>query len=161
MLRLRSLTDDDVDWLVAEHARHYTDVERFDASFAPLVRRVLTDFLGSHDPAAEAGWVAQTPTGNGSLLMCRDGARTARLRLFYLAAGARGKGHGRAMLAQATEFARAAGYMQMRVATYESHRAACALYRACGWQMTDRRAAHAFGADRTELHFIYDLKPAD
>ncbi len=34
--------------------------------------------------------------------------------------------------------------------THESHTAACALYKASGWELTDSKAVHSFGVDLVE-----------
>jgi hypothetical protein len=47
-------------------------------------------------------------------------------------------------------FARDKGYTQMQLWTHESHRAACALYAATGWQLTDSKPVHSFGVDLVE-----------
>lgn len=153
---LRAFELGDLDWLVDQHQQHYTQVEKFDHSFAPLVRQVAGSFLRGHDPGTEAGWIAQDKGARvGSLFCMRDDAEMARLRLFYIAASARGTGQGRRMLAHAMGFARNAGYLGICVATYDTHVAACGLYRATGWQQVDSKPVFAFGRQLTEIHFTY------
>ena len=44
-IALRPFTEADADWLVTEHVTYYARVEGFDASFGPLVRGIVSDFL--------------------------------------------------------------------------------------------------------------------
>lgn len=145
---LRVYEPGDREWLVDLHGRHYAEAEGFDASFAPLVKRVLGDFETGHDPECERGWIAMRGAVRlGSIFCVRLDGQTAQLRLFLLAPEARGIGLGRRMLETCTGFARASGYVRMRLWTHESHAAACALYRKTGWTCTASKPVHSFGVD--------------
>nr|WP_316774411.1 hypothetical protein [Sedimentitalea todarodis] len=54
-------------------------------------------------------------------------------------------------------FAREQGYRDMRLRTHESHRAACALYKASGWHLVDSRPVRSFGVDLVEQSWHIDL----
>lgn len=148
---LRPFNAADADWLVGEHARHYAEVEGFDASFGPLVAGIIADFLHAHDPGAEAGWIAKDHHGRlGSIFCVRLAEDTAKLRLFYVVERARRRGVAQALLDQCLGFARAAGYAQLTLWTHESHRAAGAIYRRNGFVRTDAKPVHSFGVDLVE-----------
>ncbi|WP_425072728.1 GNAT family N-acetyltransferase [Sagittula sp. S175] len=98
----------------------------------------------------------------GSVFCVRGGApEVAKLRLFFLVPEARGKGLGRRLLSECTGFARAAGYRRMELWTHESHRAACALYKATGWQLVRSEPKVSFGVPVVEQGWELDLFPAE
>ncbi|WP_170759198.1 GNAT family N-acetyltransferase [Ruegeria lacuscaerulensis] len=141
----------DAQWLVEQHGRLYERDEGFDASFAKLVRRILDGYVSSHDPAREGGWIAERAGERlGSIFCVALDDQTAKLRLFLLVPEVRGLGLGKRMLDTCMDFARGAGFTEMKLWTHESHRAACGLYKATGWQLTESRDVHSFGVDLVE-----------
>ncbi|WP_425044041.1 GNAT family N-acetyltransferase [Primorskyibacter sp. S87] len=155
---LRRFEPEDAPWVVRMHGELYARAEGFDGSFGTLVAQILEDFGASHDPLREHGWIAEAD-GNrlGSIFCVSAGAHTAKLRLFLLLPEARGQGLGRRMLQLCMTFARDAGYREMVLWTHESHRAACALYAASGWQLTESKPVHSFGVDLVEQSWRTDL----
>jgi GNAT superfamily N-acetyltransferase len=151
-IRLRDLRPGDAGWIVMRHAELYTRDEGFDASFEPLVARILADFLDAHDPARERGWIAEGPDGRrlGSIFCVRLDDTTAKLRLFLVEPEARGTGLAQRLLAACLGFARNAGYARLTLWTHESHRAACALYARTGFRLTAARPVRSFGQDLVE-----------
>ncbi|WP_170569330.1 GNAT family N-acetyltransferase [Ruegeria atlantica] len=150
-VQIRPFRATDVPWLVEQHDRLYAQDEGFDPSFGTLVQDILNDFVASHDPTCERGWIAERNGKSlGSIFCVALDERTAKLRLFLLVPEARGQGLGKRMLDTCMGFARNAGFMEMRLWTHESHRAACALYRRNGWQLLDSKPVHSFGVDLVE-----------
>ncbi|MGV6805114.1 MAG: GNAT family N-acetyltransferase [Ruegeria sp.] len=150
-IKLRNFRPDDRDWLVERHGTLYARDEGFDGSFAPLVARILDDFVANHDSRYERGWIAeQAGVRLGSIFCVTKDEMTAQLRLFLLVPEARGKGIGRRLLKVCTDFASAAGYSEMMLWTHDSHRAACALYRASGWRLVASKPVQSFGVDLIE-----------
>ncbi|NVO54801.1 GNAT family N-acetyltransferase [Rhodobacteraceae bacterium B1Z28] len=155
---LRPFRPDDAPWLVEQHGTLYARDEGFDSSFAPLVAQILDDFIADHDLTREQGWIAeQAGKRLGSIFCVSLDRNTAKLRLFLLMPQARGLGLGKRLLSTCTGFARAAGYREMALWTHESHKAACALYRANGWQLTDSKPVHSFGVDLIEQSWEIQL----
>ena len=155
---LRPFEADDLDWLVQQHAMLYARDEGFDESFGPLVRSILEGFVADHDPACERGWIADCAGQPlGSIFCVRADEQTAKLRLFLLLPDARGKGVGRQLLAQCMEFARASGYLGMKLWTHESHAAACALYARTGWTLQASEPVHSFGQDLVEQTWVFSF----
>ncbi len=155
---LRPYLPADAAWLVERHATLYARDEGFDDSFGPLVAGILDSFDADHDPARETGWIAQAQNERlGSIFCVSAGPTTAKLRLFLLVPEARGHGLGRRLLETCMDFARRAGYADMQLWTHESHRAACALYAATGWQITQSRPVHSFGVDLVEQQWAVRL----
>lgn len=149
---LRQFEARDLDWLVEAHAELYARTEGFDDSFAVLVSAILTDFLERHDSVWERGWVAERDGWRlGSIFCMRsDQECMAKLRLFLVQPEAQGMGLGRRLLETCMGFARDRGYAGLHLWTHESHAAACALYQAYGFEMTDARPVTNFGVDLVE-----------
>lgn len=155
---LRPFVPADAPWLVERHQVLYARDEGFDATFGPLVAGILDGFIAAHDPARERGWIAEEAGARLGSIFCVDaGGGTAKLRLFLLEPRARGRGLGRRLLSACMGFARAAGYRDMVLWTHESHRAACALYAASGWRLTESVPVHSFGVDLVEQSWRIDL----
>lgn len=155
---LRTFEAADLPWLVEQHGLHYARAEGFDATFGALVQEILEDFVATHDPARERGWIAmQGDQRLGSIFCVTAGETTAKLRLFLLTPEARGKGLGKRLLACCMGFARDHGYEDMQLWTHESHHAACALYKATGWNLIDSKPVHSFGVDLVEQSWHIDL----
>ena len=148
---LRPFAADDAEWLVDQHARHYAQVEGFDETFGPLVAGIISEFLADHDPKVEAGWIAhQGHRRLGSIFCVRLDDATAKLRLFYVVADARGTGVAQALLTECLSFAKASGYRGLTLWTHESHRAAGAIYTRNGFVRTAAKPVHSFGVDLVE-----------
>lgn len=159
---LRRFVADDAPWLVAQHQTLYARDEGFDDTFGPLVHAILQEFIAGHDQTREQGWIAEEDGQRlGSIFCVTEAAdstgHTAKLRLFLLTPAARGKGLGKRLLLTCMQFARDAGYRQMRLWTHESHTAACALYAAFGWQLIASTPVHSFGVDLIEQSWQVDL----
>lgn len=155
---LRPFRPDDTDWVVHEHGFNYARDEGFDDSFGPLVAGILADFNASHDSAREMGWIAERDGARLGCIFCVAASdTTAKLRMFLLTPQARGQGLGKRLLATCMDFARAKGYADMTLWTHESHRAACALYVATGWQLVSSTPVHSFGMDLVEQHWTITL----
>ena len=142
----------DLDWLVEAHGTLYAREEGFDDSFGPLVASILEDFLQTHDPERERGWVAERAGHRLGSIFCvqADRAGWAKLRLFLLVPEARGFGLGQELLQTCLGFARGVGYDGMTLWTHKSHAAACALYAKNGFTAVDEQPVHSFGCDLIE-----------
>lgn len=149
----------DAGWLVMRHAEVYAAEAGFDATFEPLVARILAGYLENHDPACERGWIARAGGRRLGSIFCVKGHEPglAKLRLFFLEPEARGLGLGRRMLEACLGFARDAGYAGMTLWTHESHRAACALYAKTGFVCVASTPVRSFGVDLVEQEWRRDL----
>ncbi|MEO1476325.1 MAG: GNAT family N-acetyltransferase [Pseudomonadota bacterium] len=158
---LRDLRPGDAGWIIQRHAELYAADEGFDASFEPLVARILADFLEDHDSTCERGWIAEGNQGRlGSIFCCKLDEDTAKLRLFLVEPAARGLGLGHRLLSACLEFATTCGYRQMTLWTHESHRAACALYAARGFTLIESKPVRNFGQDLVEQTWTIPLSPS-
>ncbi len=155
---IRPFQATDTPWLVERHGTLYARDDGFDASFENLVSQILDDFVADHDPKRERGWIAEKDGQRlGSIFCVKQDEKTAKLRLFLLVPDARGQGLGKRLLTTCTEFARSSGYSSMVLWTHESHRAACALYQAFGWQLINSRPVQSFGVDLVEQSWKFQL----
>ena len=157
--QLRLFAADDADWLTRQHGALYARDEGFDASFETLVGEILNDFLRTHNPARERGWIAEQGDQRLGSIFCVDSGvpETAKLRLFLLLPEARGKGLGQRLLDTCLDFARATGYRHLTLWTHESHKAACALYARNGFVLTNSFPTHSFGVDVVEQRWDISL----
>ncbi|SLN46243.1 GNAT family N-acetyltransferase [Roseisalinus antarcticus] len=158
-ITLRPFDPDDTEWLVTRHAELYALDEGFDGTFGPLVAGIIADFVAGHDPAREAGWIAEQDGARIGSVSCTKGKdpASARLRLFLILPEARGQGLGHRLLDRCMSFARIAGYTRIELWTHESHRAACALYAKFGWRLVDSHPVRSFGVDLIEQSWEIDL----
>lgn len=157
-ITIRPFRAQDAPWLVERHGTLYARDEGFDESFGPLVARILDAFIADHDPSRERGWIAERAGVRlGSIFCVSLDDQTAKLGLFLLEPQARGQGLGRRLLNTCMGFARDVGYGGMVLRTHESHRAACALYRASGWQLTGSKPVRSFGVDLVEQSWKIQL----
>jgi GNAT superfamily N-acetyltransferase len=149
----------DAGWLVMRHGELYAEEAGFDASFEPLVARILADFLEHHHPARERGWIARAGERRLGSIFCVQGPApdTAKLRLFLLEPEARGIGLGQRLLDACMGFASEAGYARMTLWTHESHAAACRLYARNGFSCTASKPVRSFGQDLVEQEWTRDL----
>lgn len=153
---LRTIKPQDRDWLVAQHRTLYAQSDGFDASFGDLVQEITDDFLNTHDPRFECGWIAENSVHRlGSIFCVRLDDETAQLRLFLVIPEAQGTGLGRRMLRHCMQFAKHSGYKGMRLWTHRSHKAACALYKSQGWQCIDAKPTQSFGQDMIVETYTY------
>ncbi|WP_431281053.1 GNAT family N-acetyltransferase [Humitalea sp. 24SJ18S-53] len=143
---LRPPRPGDLGWIVARHGALYAAEHGWDAmAFEGYVGGIIAAFAAA-DPAGRGMWIATIDDAPvGSVAVMDDGGGTARLRLLILDPAARGRGLGRALLAEAMGFARAAGYRQMTLSTYASLVAARALYAAQGFALVRATPTHDWG----------------
>lgn len=145
-IRIKKFTPADRDWIVDVHINTYQRGEGFDESFGVMVGEIIDDFIATHDPAFEQGWIAwdgDTPVG--SIFSVHLDDQTAQLRLFQVLPQVRGTGLGHRLLETCTDFARDKGYARMKLWTHKSHEAACALYKRNGWQIIEETEVLHFG----------------
>lgn len=151
---ITALEPGDAGWVVSEHGVLYALEEAFDHTFEAVVARILADFLASHDPAREAGWIARAGSERVGCIFCftarGDSGLTAQLRLFLVRPEWRGQKLGLRLLNTCRDFAVAAGYQELILHTHKEHAAACRLYSEYGFVPTQSREVVAYGRQMTE-----------
>jgi len=161
LIAIRPFRSDDAGWIARQHRRLYARDEGFDETFGKRVEDILQDFVAGHDPTCERGWIAERAGERiGSIFCVRLDRETSKLRLFLVLPEARGNGLGRRLLTTCMGFARDCGYERMQLWTHESHRAACALYRATGWRLIGSKPVHSFGRNLVEQSWRFTFQEA-
>lgn len=157
-ITIRPFTPRDADWIVARHGALYAREAGFDDSFGELVAEIVADFVAAHDPACERGWIAERDGKRLGCIFCvRLEGEVAKLRLFLVEPEARGTGLGRRLLETCLGFATDCGYRRLTLWTHESHRAACALYKARGFACESSVPVRSFGQDLVEQSWTIEL----
>ncbi|NMO52779.1 GNAT family N-acetyltransferase [Actinoplanes sp. TBRC 11911] len=137
----------DLGWVVLAHGELYATEYGVDATFEALAARIMADFAAAHDPAREAGWIAEIDGRRAGCVLCVDAHEdaTAVLRVLLVDPAARGHGVGGALIDTCVRFARAAGYARMRLWTIDHLAAARRLYEKAGFQLVGEEPNKHFG----------------
>jgi len=115
---LRPARPGDLGWIVERHGTLYADEYGWGPRFEAMVARIVADFGDGHDPAKEALWIAEAAGRRVGSIMCVDaGEGIAQLRLLLVEPSARGLGVGSTLVDACLDFARRAGYTEIRLMT--------------------------------------------
>jgi GNAT superfamily N-acetyltransferase len=146
----------DLGMIVHLHGVHYAREYGLDVTFEPYVAKPLADFVLS---GAGRLWLVEEH-GNGivgSIAAVDAAAGQSQLRWFLLAPEARGTGLGRRLLTTALDYCRQRGMSHIFLWSFADLHAALRLYEQAGFQVTETRTSHVWGAERTEVRMNLDL----
>lgn len=145
---LRDPLPGDMGLVVQQQAVLYTREYGWNSEFEALVAEIVARYLREYDPTAERCWIAEKDgRAVGSIFVVRHDQTTAKLRMLYVDASARGLGIGQRLVAEAVRFARDAGYRQMVLWTTSNLTAARRLYEGAGFRLVEEEPKHSFGKD--------------
>ena len=161
-ITLRAPRAGDMGWVVEQHGALYAQEYDWNTEFEALVAEIVAGMIRAHDPAWEAGWIAEraTPDGPerlGSAFVVRKAEGVAQLRLVLVAPAARGLGLGARLTDTCLAFARAKGYQNMVLWTNANLLAARALYARRGFRLTASEPYHGYGHDLVSETWELDL----
>ncbi|HAL23916.1 MAG TPA: MarR family transcriptional regulator [Stenotrophomonas sp.] len=156
--RLRDPQAGDMGWVVHKQAQLYANEYGWNSEFEALLAEIVASYLREFDPASHRCWIAEQ-RGNiiGSVFVVRHDARTAKLRMLYVDAAARGLGIGRRLVDEAIGFARDAGYSRMVLWTNKALTDAVRLYEKAGFSLVEEEHHHSYGKDQISQVWARDL----
>jgi GNAT superfamily N-acetyltransferase len=164
----RELRDGDAEAIAELHRRNYSAAYGMNERFVSAVAAGVRDAAARGWPrSGGAVWLIERAGAvAGSLALTvepeRAGdtgagpARVGRVRWFVLDRSLRGRGLGRALMAELLDEARAAGLAELELETFAALSAAAHIYRAAGFRVVSEREREDWGRpityQRYELH---------
>ena len=159
-LRIRPLGEPgDLGWVVMAHGEVYAEQFGWDAEMEALVARIVADFATDHDPAREAGWIAEKDGERVGSVFCMasEDPSVARLRVLLVTASARHLGLGTQLARTCVDFATEAGYREITLWTTDTLESARRIYQAAGFTLVEEDRQHTFGHDLTSQNWSLEL----
>jgi len=136
----------DMGWIVARHGVVYAEEYGWDARIEALVAEICAAFLRNFDARREQCWIAERDGENlGSVMLVKETAQVARLRLLMVERQARGLGIGARLVEECTRFARQAGYRKITLWTHTVLVAARHVYQQAGYRLVRKWQHDDFG----------------
>ena len=143
---LRPHRSGDMGWVVARHGILYGAEYGWDSKIEALTAEIVATFLKNFDPAREKCWIAEIEGQPvGSVFLVKEKDDVARLRLLIVDPQARGLGIGHKLVEECIRFAREAGYKKITLWTHAVLKAARAIYKQAGFQLTEEWVHDDFG----------------
>ncbi len=134
---LRAPRHGDFGWIVSRHARLYAQEYGWTEPFEGLCAQIVADFVNNYDDARERCWIAELDGENvGCVMLAKDSADVARLRLLLVDPKARGLGLGQRLVDECVKFARDARYKKVTLWTHTVLTAARHVYEKAGFTLT-------------------------
>ena len=156
--RIRPHQPGDLGWIVHRHAVLYHEEYGWDIGFERVVAEIAAHFLAHFDPRADGCWIAEREGERlGSIVVARENADTARLRLFLVEPAARGQGLGKRLIEACHGFARHAGYKRMVLWTQSNLLAARHVYQQAGYRLVSEQPHRSFGKELIAETWEMDL----
>lgn len=155
---LREPQPGDMGWIVHRQGLLYASEYGWNAEFEALVAEIVAKYVQNFDPRSDRCWIAEKDGQVvGSIFVVRQDEATAKLRLLYVDANARGLGIGRRLVDECLRFARQAGYKKMVLWTNSVLVDARRIYEKAGFQLIEEEAHHSFGKNLVGQTWSIDL----
>lgn len=145
---LRDPQPGDLGWVIYRQALLYAQEYGWNNEFEALVAEIIAKYVHDFNPKRERCWIAEK-SGKmvGSVFVVRQDDATAKLRLLYVDACARGLGIGGRLVDECLRFARQAGYKRMILWTNSVLTGARRIYDRAGFELIEEEPHHSFGQD--------------
>jgi len=155
---LRAPKHGDLGWIVTRHSQLYAAEYGWTEPFEGLCAQIVADFANNFDAKRERCWIAEMNGENvGCVMLVKDSADVARLRLLLVDPKARGLGLGARLVDECVQFARAAGYKKITLWTHSILTAARRIYEKAGFTLTASEKKHSWGKDVVAEYWDLDL----
>jgi DNA-binding MarR family transcriptional regulator/GNAT superfamily N-acetyltransferase len=142
---LRLHQSGDMGWIVHRQGLLYAQEYGYDEHFEALCAEIVAKFIQHYDPKRERCWIAEKDGEiAGSVFLVADSKTTAKVRLLYVEASARGLGIGSRLVAECVRFARQAGYKKIVLWTQSELNAARHVYKKAGFRVVAKKLHHSF-----------------
>ncbi|MBW4793550.1 bifunctional helix-turn-helix transcriptional regulator/GNAT family N-acetyltransferase [Pseudomonas tolaasii] len=143
---LRDPQPGDMGRVVQQQSALYAREYNWNWEFEALVSEITARYLREFDPACERCWIAEKDGEVvGSVFVVRHDETTAKLRMLYVDASARGMGIGSRLVDECLRFARQVGYKSMILWTVDALTDARKLYRKAGFNLVKEEPTVNFG----------------
>ena len=134
--RLRAAVPGDFGWIVKRHAELYAREYGWVAPFEGVCAQIVADFVNKYDAKRERCWIAEIDGEKvGTIMLVKDSAEVARIRLLLLEPHARGSGLGAQLVDESIRFARKADYRKITLWTHSVLKAARHIYEKAGFKL--------------------------
>ncbi|WP_169944675.1 helix-turn-helix domain-containing GNAT family N-acetyltransferase [Microbispora sp. H11081] len=148
----------DLGWVVQRHGVLYREEYGWGLGFEALVARIMAEYGEDHDPAREAGWIAEVRGEPAGCVFCvRKDDTTAQLRLLLVEPSARGMGIGGRLVEECLRFATEAGYRRIMLWTRDVLASARRIYQAAGFELVEQHPGEESGISVNEQIWARDL----
>ncbi|MFS2155814.1 GNAT family N-acetyltransferase [Pseudomonas sp. Pseusp122] len=155
---LRDPRAGDMGIVIQQQAEIYTREYGWNSEFEALVAEIVARFLREFDQSSERCWIAEKDGKViGSVFVVRHDETTAKLRMLYVDASARGLGIGKRLVEETLRFARQAGYKRIILWTTSILTDARKLYQGAGFHLVEEEPVHSFGKDLVSQTWALDL----
>ena len=148
----------DIGYITYMHGHLYKKEYNYGVQFETYVALGLCEFVQQYDAQKDAVWIAEHNDRIVGFLLLMHRGIAAQLRYFIIEPEYRGIGLGKKLMELYMEFLAQHGYASSYLWTTSELPAAAALYRRCGFVLTEEKPSDAFGKPVIEQR--YDLKIA-